>query len=77
MASEPIITPFWPPTTGVAFEISSRNISPSLSTVRNMVDGIQSQNALADAAKTDGVRIFSPSEYASSVRVEGVQRTDL
>ena len=34
--------------------------------------GIQGQKALADAAKTAGVKIFSPSEYGSpSVKAEG------
>ena len=29
------------------------------------MDGIQGQKALADAAKTAGVKIFAPSEYGS------------
>ena len=43
-----------------------------ISTVRNVVDGIKGQTALADAAKTAGVKIFSPSEYGSPfVKAEG------
>ena len=47
-------------------------VEVAISTVKNVVDGIQGQKALADAAKAAGVKIFSPSEYGSpSVKVEG------
>ena len=47
-------------------------VEVAISTVKNVEDGIRGQKALADAAKTAGVKIFAPSEYGSPfVKIEG------